>query len=107
MGSYNALRELSKSYGLPNGNTAVTFATGATAGLITVCVTQPFDTVKTRAQSAKGASTAEAFMSLLREGGVGGFWAGSTMRLGRLILSGGIIFTVYEKIAAGLSSRGL
>ncbi|KLU81162.1 tricarboxylate transporter [Magnaporthiopsis poae ATCC 64411] len=107
MGSYNALRELSKSYGLPNDNTAVTFATGATAGLITVAVTQPFDTIKTRAQSARGASTAEAFMSVLREGGVGGFWAGSTMRLGRLVFSGGIIFTVYEKIAAGLSSRGL
>ncbi|KAL8297318.1 hypothetical protein RB597_006418 [Gaeumannomyces tritici] len=107
MGSYNALRELSKSYGLPNDSTAVTFATGATAGVITVYVTQPFDTIKTRAQSAKGASTAEAFRSVLREGGARGFWAGSTMRLGRLIFSGGIIFTVYEKIAAGLSKRGL
>ncbi|CAG9952079.1 unnamed protein product [Clonostachys rosea f. rosea IK726] len=99
MGSYNILKETAKRYNLPQ-NSAVTFGTGAVAGIITVYVTQPFDTTKTRAQSAKGETFMVALRSILSEGGVKGFWAGSTMRLGRLIFSGGIIFTVYEKVAS-------
>ncbi|KAH6845867.1 mitochondrial carrier domain-containing protein [Chaetomium sp. MPI-CAGE-AT-0009] len=106
LGSYNILKEFSKTHGL-SPSSALTFATGAVAGVITVYVTQPFDTIKTRAQSAKGATTVAAFQSVLRQNGVKGFWAGSTMRLGRLIFSGGIIFTVYEEIAAVLTSRGI
>ncbi|KAK1980763.1 mitochondrial carrier domain-containing protein [Colletotrichum cereale] len=102
MGSYNVLRELSKQYGLPE-NSAMTFASGAVAGIITVYATQPFDTIKTRAQSARGAGTSEAFRMILSERGVKGFWSGSTMRLGRLILSGGIVFTVYEKVSSLLA----
>ncbi|KAF6824838.1 tricarboxylate transporter [Colletotrichum musicola] len=98
MGSYNVLRELAKQNNLPN-NSLVTFGTGAVAGVITVYATQPFDTIKTKAQSARGASTAEAFRMVLSERGIRGFWSGSTMRLGRLILSGGIVFTVYEKVS--------
>ncbi|KAK6217226.1 hypothetical protein QIS74_07340 [Colletotrichum tabaci] len=55
MGSYNVLREVSKQHGLPN-NSLVTFGSGAVAGIITVYATQPFDTIKTRAQSARGAA---------------------------------------------------
>lgn len=62
--------------------------------------TQPFDTVKTRAQSAIGASTVKALTSVLRDSGVRGLWRGSTMRLGRLVLSGGIVFSVYEKVVS-------
>ncbi|KAJ4381472.1 CtIP- endonuclease [Didymella sp. IMI 355093] len=102
MGSYNVLKEASKKNSLPQ-NSATTFAIGALAGTITVYATQPFDTIKTRAQSARGASTSEAFRSVLLQSGLRGFWSGSTMRLGRLIFSGGIVFTVYEKIAAVLS----
>ncbi|KAK7216111.1 hypothetical protein V2G26_004114 [Clonostachys chloroleuca] len=102
MGSYNILREALKHYGMPQ-NSAITFGTGAVAGVITVYVTQPFDTIKTRAQSAKGESFSTAFRSVLMQDGIKGFWAGSTMRLGRLIFSGGIIFTVYEKVAATLT----
>ncbi|GKT44960.1 tricarboxylate transport protein [Colletotrichum spaethianum] len=102
MGSYNVLRELSKKHGFPN-NSLVTFGSGAVAGVITVYATQPFDTIKTRAQSARGAGTLESFRKVLSERGVGGFWSGSTMRLGRLILSGGIVFTVYEKISSLLA----
>lgn len=102
MGSYNVMKELSRQKNLPQ-NSATTFGIGATAGIITVYATQPFDTIKTRAQSAKGASTGEAFRSVLQSAGVRGFWSGSTMRLGRLIFSGGIVFTVYEKVAAILS----
>lgn len=103
MGSYNVLRELSKTYQIPQ-NTLTTFGSGAVAGIITVYCTQPFDAVKTKSQSARGASTVEAFKSIMAERGIGGFWSGSTMRLGRLILSGGIVFSVYEKMTALLSS---
>lgn len=98
MGSYNILREFTKQSNFPNG--LVTFGSGAVAGTITVYATQPFDTIKTMSQSAKGASTTEAFRLVLAERGVRGFWSGSTMRLGRLVLSGGIVFTVYEKVAS-------
>jgi len=79
---------------------------GATAGTITVYATQPFDTVKTRAQSAAGAGTIEAMKSVLRDRGLFGLWAGSTMRLGRLVLSGGIVFSVYENIVRVCNSGG-
>lgn len=102
MGSYNVLKEFSRQKNLPQ-NSAVTFGLGAVAGTITVYATQPFDTIKTRAQSAQGASTMEAFRSVLQHGGVRAFWSGSTMRLGRLVFSGGIVFTVYEKVAALLT----
>lgn len=101
MGSYNVLKELSRRQNLAQ-NSATTFTIGAIAGTITVYATQPFDTIKTRSQSAKGATTGEAVRSVLKETGVRGFWRGSTMRLGRLVFSGGIVFTVYEKIVAVL-----
>lgn len=103
MGSYNALKELTLQQELPQ-NVMVTSATGAVAGTITVYATQPFDSIKTMAQSAQGASTAEAFKKILSERGVRGFWSGSTMRLGRLVFSGAIVFTVYEQVASLLSS---
>jgi solute carrier family 25 citrate transporter 1 len=98
MGSYNVLKEYSRRNNLPQ-NSAVTFGMGAVAGTITVYATQPFDTIKTHSQSVRGASTGEAFRSVLQHAGVRGFWSGSTMRLGRLVFSGGIVFTVYEKIS--------
>lgn len=97
MGSYNALKELTRSFQIQQ-NPVTTFLTGATAGIITVYVSQPLDTIKTRVQTASGASTQQACKEILRGSGIRGFWKGSTMRLGRLIFSGGIIFTVYEKI---------
>ena len=102
MGSYNVLKEASKKNQLPQGS-AATFVIGALAGTITVYATQPLDTIKTRVQSAHGASTSEAFRSIWLQAGVRGFWSGSTMRLGRLVFSGGIVFTVYEKVASLLS----
>lgn len=102
MGSYNVIRDQSKQYGLPN-NSVVTFGAGAVAGIVTVYATQPFDTIKTKSQSARGASTLEALRMVLSERGVRGLWSGSTMRLGRLVLSGGIVFTVYEKVSSLLS----
>ncbi|TLS27354.1 hypothetical protein PpBr36_04213 [Pyricularia pennisetigena] len=102
MGSYNIIKEQIKKRDLPQ-NSAVTFGSGAIAGTITVYATQPFDTVKTRSQSARGAGTLEAFKSVISSSGVRGLWSGSTMRLGRLVLSGGIVFTVYEKVSGILT----
>ena len=83
--------------------TATNFANGAVAGTVTTYATMPFDTIKTRAQSAEGASTVEAFKTIMADGGIKGFWRGTTMRLGRTIFSGGILFTVYERVAAVLN----
>ncbi|KAL3449953.1 mitochondrial carrier domain-containing protein [Aspergillus insuetus] len=105
MGSYNFIKEAvsSRTSIKSTSNPVLTFGMGATAGVVTVYMTQPFDTIKTRAQGAKGVSTVEAFRAVLSDGGVRAFWRGSSMRLGRLILSGGIVFTVYENVAALLS----
>jgi solute carrier family 25 citrate transporter 1 len=77
-------------------NTLVNFANGSVAGVVTTLTTQPFDVIKTRSQSAAGTSTAEAVKSVLLDYGIRGFWKGTTMRLGRTVFSGGILFTSYE-----------
>lgn len=83
-------------------SSAATFAVGSIAGIITVYLTMPIDTVKTRMQ-ALGAetrylSTINCFAKIFREEGLLTFWKGATPRLGRLLLSGGIVFTIYEKM---------
>ncbi|CAF9923731.1 hypothetical protein IMSHALPRED_006003 [Imshaugia aleurites] len=102
MGTYNMLKDYENSRQVAQ-STATNFANGAVAGTITTYATQPFDTLKTRSQSAEGASTVEAFRSVMRDDGVRGFWRGTTMRLGRTVFSGGILFTVYEQVAAVLN----
>ncbi|UKZ48228.1 hypothetical protein TrVGV298_002464 [Trichoderma virens] len=102
MGSYNVLKDLCAENNVPR-NSVVTFATGAVAGVITVYATQPFDTMKTKSQSARGASTMEACRMVFAESGIRGFWRGSSMRLARLVFSGGIVFTIYEKVTALLT----
>ncbi|RHZ68736.1 hypothetical protein CDV55_107281 [Aspergillus turcosus] len=103
MGTYNILKELAKAQELAP-SVFTTFAMGALAGVVTVYATQPFDTVKTRAQGVKGAGLVEAVQSVYYEHGVRGFWKGSTMRLGRLLLSGGIVFSIYEEMTSILSA---
>jgi solute carrier family 25 (mitochondrial citrate transporter), member 1 len=102
MGSYNVLKEQAKRRNMPN-NSLTTFAMGAVAGTITVYATQPFDTIKTRAQGISKVGSVSLVRDILATSGVRGFWRGSTMRLGRLVFSGGIVFTVYENIVAILS----
>ncbi|KAL8716773.1 MAG: hypothetical protein Q9225_005926 [Loekoesia sp. 1 TL-2023] len=102
MGTYNILKDFEKSQKIEQ-NTVTNFANGAVAGIVTTYMTQPFDTVKTRSQGAKGASTIDAFRSILADDGVRGFWRGTTMRLGRTVFSGGILFTVYEQVAVILN----
>ena len=102
MGTYNILKDYENSNQIAQ-STALNFANGAVAGIVTTYATQPFDTLKTRSQSAKGASTVEAFKSVWADDGVRGFWRGTTMRLGRTVFSGGILFTVYEQVVKVLN----
>jgi solute carrier family 25 citrate transporter 1 len=105
LGSYNAMKTLiqeSKVDKTAPLSSAETFAVGAVAGIITVYTTMPLDTVKTRMQSLEAKNlyngTLHCFYKIFKEEGVLTFWKGATPRLGRLVLSGGIVFTIYEKI---------
>lgn len=111
LGSYNAMKTLVQQATDTKPNQPLsslsTFIVGGTAGIITVYTTMPVDTVKTRMQ-ALGASeiyssTLGCFTKIFEEEGLLTFWKGATPRLGRLVLSGGIVFTVYEKMLVILS----
>ncbi|RMZ85707.1 hypothetical protein DV737_g451, partial [Chaetothyriales sp. CBS 132003] len=82
LGTYNILKDFERVRNIAQ-TTPVTFANGAVAGTVVVFVTQPFDTLKTRAQSVQGARVMEAFNSVIADYGVKGLWRGSTMRLAR------------------------
>jgi solute carrier family 25 citrate transporter 1 len=88
MGSYNIIKDFEELRNVQQ-TTVVNFANGAVAGTITTLATQPFDTIKTRSQSAKATTTMEAVATIWMDGGVRGFWRGTTMRLGRTVFSGG------------------
>lgn len=105
LGSYNAMKSMIQE--TKHDKTAPlssdeTFAVGAVAGIITVYTTMPLDTVKTRMQSLEAktlySGTLNCFYKVATQEGILTFWKGATPRLGRLILSGGIVFTIYEKI---------
>lgn len=102
-GSYTFMRQLAQSYTAPGEKlgTISTFGIGAVAGLITVYVTQPLDTVKTRMQSIEARSlyrnSFACATSIAKNEGMLTLWSGALPRLVRLMLSGGIVFTMYEK----------
>lgn len=95
MGTYNILKDFETKRDIQQ-NTLTSFANGSVAGVVTTLATQPLDVIKTRSQSAHGASTVEAIKTILLDYGVKGFWKGTSMRLGRTVFSGGILFTSYE-----------
>jgi len=102
-GAYNFLKQMAQSYTAPGEKlgTVSTFAMGGIAGLITVYVTQPLDTVKTRMQSIEAKSlygnSFRCASLIFKQEGILTFWSGALPRLARLVLSGGIVFTMYEK----------
>jgi solute carrier family 25 (mitochondrial citrate transporter), member 1 len=101
--SYAALRQLAQSYAEPGEKlgSVPTFGIGAAAGLITVYVTQPIDTVKTRMQTPDARqvyrNSLACAATIVRTEGVLTLWSGALPRLARLMMSGGIVFTMYEK----------
>ncbi|EHK21075.1 uncharacterized protein TRIVIDRAFT_223342 [Trichoderma virens Gv29-8] len=102
-GAYNFFKQIAESYTAPGEKlgTIGTFAMGGLAGLVTVYVTQPLDTVKTRMQSIEARSmygnTFKCAAMIFKQEGILTFWSGALPRLARLVLSGGIVFTMYEK----------
>ncbi len=101
--TYTWLKQMAESYTSPGERlgTISTFGLGAVAGAVTVYSTQPIDTVKTRMQSLEAKNlyknSIQCGWSILKNEGVLTLWSGATPRLGRLVLSGGIVFAGYEK----------
>lgn len=110
LGTYSALRDV-----LPEtttqGRWLTTFAIGAASGVVAVYATMPFDVLKTRMQAIDAAaryrSTWHCFATTLRSEGVPALWRGSVSRSMRLIVSGGIIFSVYEQVVCLLAGPDL
>lgn len=102
-GSYTFLRQLAQSYTAPGEKLGAlpTFGIGGAAGFITVYATQPLDTVKTRMQSIEARNlyknSFQCASLVVRKEGFLTLWSGALPRLVRLMLSGGIVFTMYEK----------
>jgi len=102
-GSFTSLRQLAQSYVAPGEKlgTISTFGIGGLAGLITVYATQPLDTIKTRMQSIEARqhykNSFVCAAKIFKDEGFLTFWSGAVPRLVRLIISGGVVFTMYEK----------
>lgn len=103
--SYAFLQQQMLQYTQPASgklSSAMTFTAGAGAGLITVYATMPFDNVKTRMQAtgaeARYRHSLDCLVKIVKEEGVARLWGGTTPRLARLMLSGGIVFAVYERL---------
>ncbi|KAL1900779.1 hypothetical protein Cpir12675_000793 [Ceratocystis pirilliformis] len=101
--AYTSLKQLAESYTAPGEKlgAAGTFAMGGLAGLITVFATQPLDTIKTRMQSIEAktmyGNSIRCATLIFKHEGLLTFWSGAMPRLARLVMSGGIVFTLYEK----------
>ncbi|KAJ5162450.1 hypothetical protein N7492_007842 [Penicillium capsulatum] len=101
--AYTTIKQFAEGYVAPGEKlgTLSTFAIGGIAGIITVYVTQPLDTVKTRMQSLEASknyrNSFACAASIFKNEGVFTLWSGAVPRLARLIMSGGIVFTMYEK----------
>lgn len=102
--TYSTLKQFVQGTARPGQQlpTGITFAIGAIAGLVTVYTTQPLDVIKTRMQSLSARqqyrNSFHCGYRILTEEGLLRFWTGTTPRLARLIMSGGIVFTVYENV---------
>ncbi|KAG0339594.1 hypothetical protein BG004_006752 [Podila humilis] len=103
-GVYSTLSDMVKSR-LPQGTpvpAAYTFGIGAFAGIVTVYTTMPLDVVKTKMQGLNAkelyGGVVDCAWKVFKNEGVLSFWRGATPRLARLIMSGGIVFTVYEQV---------
>ncbi|TFY72393.1 hypothetical protein EVG20_g632 [Dentipellis fragilis] len=108
--TYSTVKQFVQSRTRPGQQlpTGVTFGIGAIAGLVTVYTTMPLDVIKTRMQSlearAQYRNSFHCAYRIFTEEGVRRFWTGTTPRLARLILSGGIVFTIYERVIGLIGS---
>lgn len=98
LGTYSIVKDWERTRGINVDGPLASFANGALAGTVTTVATQPFDTVKTKAQQARAVGTMESLRAIVAEDGVfRGLWRGTVMRLGRTVLAGGILFTANEQ----------
>ncbi|KAG6830140.1 hypothetical protein H0H92_002004 [Tricholoma furcatifolium] len=109
--TYSTLKQLVQGTARPGQTlpSTITFAIGGIAGLVTVYTTMPLDVIKTRMQSlearAQYRNSFHCAYRIFTEEGILRFWTGTTPRLTRLVLSGGIVFTVYENIIKAIGGR--
>lgn len=101
--TYTWIKQFAESYVAPGEKLGMisTFGIGSLAGLVTVYTTMPLDTIKTRMQSLEARklykNSFACAASIYKNEGVLTFWSGALPRLGRLSMSGGIVFAMYEK----------
>ncbi|KAJ3262969.1 threonine synthase [Chytriomyces hyalinus] len=103
LAAYGMMREkLTVRYEGKSVPAYATFGIGAIAGIITVYTTMPLDVLKTKMQATDARqrykNSADCAVQTFKDEGVFAFWKGATPRLGRLIFSGGIVFTCYEEV---------
>ncbi|PWN32399.1 mitochondrial carrier [Meira miltonrushii] len=104
--TYSALRTIATKDGRKPG-AIETFAMGSIAGIVTVYTTMPFDVVKTRMQSERASQyrgVVDCAVQIAKNEGIRNFWKGTTPRLVRLIMSGGIVFSIYEATLDALNA---
>ncbi|POR32507.1 Mitochondrial carrier protein [Tolypocladium paradoxum] len=97
--SYTTIKEqLERMSETGNIGSLGTFFVGGLAGIITVYTTMPLDVIKTRMQSLEARmnykNSLDCAVSICKHEGVLTLWSGTVPRLGRLSLSGAIVFTV-------------
>ncbi|CAG8582204.1 6228_t:CDS:2 [Ambispora gerdemannii] len=102
--TYSTLKQEYQKYSGPGQPLPwlVTFGIGSIAGIVTVYTTMPLDVVKTKMQGLHAKelyrTSFHCFWKVIKDDGVLALWKGATPRLSRLLLSGGIIFTIYEQV---------
>ena len=84
-----------------------TNSTGAFAAILATLLTCPADVVKTRMQvnSSTHTTVRSAVRRIYADRGLGGFFAGSSLRISRKAASSAISWTVYEALLLFLRDR--
>lgn len=95
-GSYSTLRQMvqDRTSAEEELSSITTFAIGGISGLITVLVTQPLDTIKTRMQSIGATQYRNSFIcgvKIVKDEGISTLWSGAMPRLARLVVSNIIV----------------
>ncbi|KAH6904413.1 mitochondrial carrier domain-containing protein [Coprinopsis sp. MPI-PUGE-AT-0042] len=113
--TYATLKQLVQDTAHPSQPlpSAITFGIGAIAGLVTVYTTTPLDVIKTRMQQLDTQGRAQyrklfhCAYCIFTQKGLTRVWMGTTSPLAWLVLSGGIVFLIHERIMNPISWQQL